>query len=190
MQNISIRFRFGAKVVQAKPSYQEINQDPDTQTSSLSSLLLLSFYFPAERSLSEHTASLCISNCRRHQVLYRHMMHFLSRHIRPINSSVVAKLLKKHWLKIHGPCIQQLEVDTAECVARAAFRVCTQMLPAVSLSEIMLRWLHKQIRSEMTLRTKEFQQYSHALKKQTNKRTKKGGIFGLTISFYHDVCKL
>lgn len=44
-------------------------------------------------------------------------------------------------------------------------KLCAQMLPAMSLSEIMLRWLHKQIRSEMTLRLKEIEQYSHAHQK-------------------------
>lgn len=157
MWNISIRVRFAAQVVQAKPSYQERNHDPDTQTSSLSVYCYCLFISPrtgACPSLPHHYATQTAS--RRHQVLYRHTMHFLSRHIRPINSSVVAKLLRWHWLRMCGPCIQQLEGDTAESVARAAFTVRTRMLPAVSLSEIMLRWLHKQIRSEMTRRLKEF----------------------------------
>lgn len=136
----SVSTQFAAWVTQAKTRHPEINQDPDTQT-------FLSFctsYFLAKCILLSHD-SVTQTEARRHQILYRHIMHIWRQSIWPINSTVWLNNWRSICWKYMNKAVHSASWPDVSWVRSAACTVfdgevqaCMQMFVSMSPTKMMV----------------------------------------------------
>lgn len=131
----TISTQFTAWVTHTKTLHPEINQDPDTQTL----LVSCTTYFLAERILLSHDSA-TQTEARRHQILYRHIMHIWRRSIFPRNSTVWLNNWRSICWKYMNKAVHSASRPDVSCVGSAAWTIFHGEIQAWLCPCLHLKW--------------------------------------------------